>query len=109
MHDRGRIIERDAAGRPLRIGGTSQDASARKALERELADAASREQRRLSYDLHDGLGQELTGVQFLLSGVARRLASGRRVEGPKSNRLRPSRAARSRPRDPLLKDSRPRA
>ena len=42
-----------------------------------LARAASVEQQRLSYELHDGLGQELTGIQFLLSSIAKRLQADR--------------------------------
>lgn len=77
VHDRGRVTERGPDGRPLAVGGTTQDASARKMLEQALADAVATEQRRLGYDLHDGLGQELTGVQFLLASVANRLRNER--------------------------------
>lgn len=77
LHDRARVTERHPDGRPLAVGGTTQDATARKLLEKALADAVATEQRRLGYDLHDGLGQELTGVQFLLASVANRLRSER--------------------------------
>jgi PAS domain S-box-containing protein len=80
LHDRGRVTERDAEGRPVVIAGTTQDAGERKNLEQALAQAAVIEQRRISYDLHDGLGQELTGIQFLLGTVARRLRAERPVE-----------------------------
>jgi PAS domain S-box-containing protein len=73
LHDRGRVVERDVAGRALVMAGTSQDASARKSLEIALTGAAEREQLRLSLDLHDGLGQELAGIHYLLSAVAHRL------------------------------------
>jgi PAS domain S-box-containing protein len=80
LHDRGRIVERDADGRALIIAGTSQEASVRKSLELALAGAAEREQRRLSQDLHDGLGQELAGVQYLLASVTKRLRDRRDPE-----------------------------
>lgn len=80
LHDRGRVTERHPDGRPLAVGGTTQDASGRKLLEQALSDAVATEQRRLGYDLHDGLGQELTGVQFLLASVANRLRSFRPAE-----------------------------
>lgn len=80
MHDRGRVTKRDSDGRPLTIAGTSQDASERKNLEQALAQATSIEQRRISYDLHDGLGQELTGIQFLLASVVTRLRAKRPAE-----------------------------
>ena len=44
-----------------------RDMSERKELEAALLDAIGREQRRLGDDLHDGLGQELTGLSLLLS------------------------------------------
>ena len=51
-----------------------QDISERKRLEQEITEAASRERRRLGSDLHDGLGQELTGISLLLRSLARQLS-----------------------------------
>lgn len=48
---------------------TLQEVSARKALEQEILEISNREQRRLGSDLHDGLGQELTGLSLLLKGL----------------------------------------
>jgi hypothetical protein len=50
-----------------------QDVSERKQLEREVLDIANRERLRLGTDLHDGLGQELTGVALMLRTVATHL------------------------------------
>jgi PAS domain S-box-containing protein len=52
-----------------------QDVSERKQLERAILQAVNREQYRIGNDLHDGLGQELTGVALMLRGVAGRLAA----------------------------------
>ncbi len=52
-----------------------QDVSERKQLERAILQAVNREQYRIGNDLHDGLGQELTGIALMLRGVAGRLAS----------------------------------
>src|SRR5690606_12417587 len=41
----------------------------RKILEPEILEISNREQRRLGSDLHDGLGQELTGLSLLLKGL----------------------------------------
>jgi signal transduction histidine kinase len=71
------MIEWDADGRPLVLAGTTQDGGARKSLERALEDATRAEQRRLSYDLHDGLGQQLSGIQFMLAGLLKRLRDDR--------------------------------
>jgi PAS domain S-box-containing protein len=52
-----------------------QDVSERKQLERAILQAVNREQYRIGNDLHDGLGQELTGIALMLRSVAGRLAS----------------------------------
>ena len=49
-----------------------QDATARRQLEREVLAASNREQQRIGNDLHDGLGQELTGIALLLRGLENR-------------------------------------
>jgi PAS domain S-box-containing protein len=46
-----------------------EDVTARRLLEREVLEAAGREQARVGSDLHDGLGQELTGLSLLLKGL----------------------------------------
>jgi len=65
---------RDAAGRT--VGGVIvfTDISARKKLERQLAEASDREQRRLGEDLHDGLCQHLVSTAFAARGLAAKLA-----------------------------------
>jgi PAS domain S-box-containing protein len=52
-----------------------QDVSERKQLERAILQAVNREQYRIGNDLHDGLGQELTGIALMLRGVAGRLTA----------------------------------
>jgi PAS domain S-box-containing protein len=51
-----------------------QDVSERKQLESEIIEIANRERRRLAGDLHDGLGQELTGISLMLRSLAKRTA-----------------------------------
>ena len=46
----------------------------RKRLESEIAQAIEREQLRLGQELHDGLGQELTGIAYHMSALGVRLA-----------------------------------
>ena len=48
------------------------DATARRQLEREVLAVSNREQQRIGNDLHDGLGQELTGIALLLRGLESR-------------------------------------
>ena len=45
----------------------------RKRLEKSLLDISEREKRRIAQDLHDGLGQHLTGVAFLSKVLEQRL------------------------------------
>jgi len=52
-----------------------QDASERKQLERAILQAVGREQYRIGNDLHDGLGQELTGIALMLRGLAGRVST----------------------------------
>jgi len=47
------------------IIATGIDITERKHLEKALLDISAREQRRIGQDLHDGLGQHLTGVAFM--------------------------------------------
>ncbi|MGH8136811.1 MAG: PAS domain-containing protein [Steroidobacteraceae bacterium] len=64
---------------PLRISGSERwlavlnDVTERKRLEREIIEIANREQQRIGSDLHDGLGQDLTGIALMLRGVAAQL------------------------------------
>ncbi len=46
-----------------------QEVTDRRMLEQEILEISNREQRRLGSDLHDGLGQELTGLSLLLKGL----------------------------------------
>ena len=62
-------IEENGAKKSLVV---VQDVSDRQRLEQEITEAAARERRRLSSDLHDGLGQELTGISLLLRSFASR-------------------------------------
>jgi PAS domain S-box-containing protein len=57
------------------------DVTERKQMEREIIEIANREQQRIGSDLHDGLGQELTGIALMLKGVVSQL----RKEGSSSH------------------------
>src|SRR5580658_1075479 len=52
-------------GTPNYIIATGIDITDREQLERALVDISAREQRRIGQDLHDGLGQHLTGIAFM--------------------------------------------
>jgi len=65
-------------GRLVALIGVLQDITERRRLSEYLARIADEERTRLGADLHDGLGQELTGFSLLLNALATR-AKG---EGP---------------------------
>ncbi len=54
----------------------SFDVTELRRLEREVIDVASRERQRLSGDLHEGLGQELTGIALLARSLERAVERG---------------------------------
>ncbi len=56
---------KDADGRLIGLLCTGQDITERRTLQREILEAASEEQRRIGQDLHDGPGQELTGLGLM--------------------------------------------
>jgi len=73
---------------PLTVNGSEHwlavlnDVTERKQLEREIIEIANREQQRIGSDLHDGLGQDLTGIALMLKGVVSQL----RKEGSNTHR-----------------------
>jgi len=52
-------------GTPTYIIATGIDITERKHLEKTILEISAREQRRIGQDLHDGLGQHLTGIAFM--------------------------------------------
>jgi signal transduction histidine kinase len=52
-----------------------RDVTERKRLEKEILEISSREQQRIGQDLHDSLGQHLTGITFLSKALERKLAA----------------------------------
>lgn len=71
----------DLAVSELRVGerrlftGIIRDIRQRRALEQQVLEIAGREQRRIGQDLHDGMGQELTGVAYLVDALREALAA----------------------------------
>ena len=71
----------EAAARSTRIDARPatllalRDISTRNSLQNQLLDAANREQQHLAFDLHDGLGQQLTGISLMLSSIRSRLVA----------------------------------
>ena len=57
-------------------GRLEREISRRLDMEREIAAASHREQQKIAYELHDGLGQELGGLAFQSKMLAAKLAEG---------------------------------
>jgi PAS domain S-box-containing protein len=68
------VLVRDA-GIGTGISISMRDITERKRLEQEILDVSARERQSIGRDLHDGLGQELTGVALMLRGLATRIQS----------------------------------
>ena len=62
------------------IIATGIDITERKNLEKAILDISAREQRRIGQDLHDGLGQHLTGIAFMAKVHQAKLAEQKRSE-----------------------------
>ena len=52
-----------------------RDVTDRETLEKEVVESSSRVQMRIGQDIHDGLGQHLTGITFLSRALERNLAA----------------------------------
>jgi PAS domain S-box-containing protein len=65
------LVRDDGFGAGISI--STRDITDRKRLEQEILDVSGRERQSIGRDLHDGLGQELTGVALMLRGLAGRV------------------------------------
>jgi PAS domain S-box-containing protein len=65
---------RDESGKLRSFAQITRDVSELRSLEKEVLEISEREQMRIGHDLHDGIGQELTGVAFLTQNLRERLA-----------------------------------
>jgi PAS domain S-box-containing protein len=61
-------------GSPIMIGGAAVDITEQKRLEKQIEEISEQEKRRIGQDLHDGLGQYLTGIAFMSRLLQRKLA-----------------------------------
>jgi len=86
----GRTIPTEISSRLIDLEGQAavlsiaRDISERKRLEREVLRASEEEQRRIGRELHDGLGQALTGIAFMVHALATKLAAAGSPEAPEA-------------------------
>jgi signal transduction histidine kinase len=67
-----RFLDEDGSPRVLELG---IDATERRLLEQGVLDASENERRMIGQELHDCLGQTLTGIHYLLTSLVRRLSA----------------------------------
>jgi len=77
----------DAGGNLIGLLAIGQDITNRRKLEKEISEISTREQQRIGQELHDGLGQELTGLGYLAETLFCDLRERRAVEAESANRL----------------------
>jgi PAS domain S-box-containing protein len=75
---------RDATGAVVGRLAIVRDITERKQLESALLKASNREQQRLGHELHDGLGQDLTGISLLAAALGSAASQGK---GPGADEL----------------------
>jgi len=69
------------------ISSAIRDISERKRLEKMILEISETERRRIGQDLHDGLGQHLTGVAFMGKVLADRLAETSAVDAAEAAKI----------------------
>jgi two-component system CheB/CheR fusion protein len=67
--------------------GIIRDLGEQKALQRQVADISTQEQERIGQEIHDGLGQQLTGLSMVATSIKRSLASKNLPEAEKLEEL----------------------
>jgi signal transduction histidine kinase len=74
-------------GQPWFIHGVGFDITERKSLEEATLEISAREQRRIAQDLHDGLGQHLTGIAFMSKVLQERLSDRALPEAAEAEKI----------------------
>ena len=77
----------DRSGKARFLLGISEDVTDQKRLEKEVLRISEREHRRIGQDLHDGLGQQLTGIAFMAEALAGSLKDRKIPEAENAARL----------------------
>jgi PAS domain S-box-containing protein len=91
----GRLIDISVTISPIRepdgkIVGASKvarDITQRKQLEREILEISDREQRRIGQDLHDGLCQQLAGIELMSRALEQRLAAKSKTDAASAGEI----------------------
>jgi PAS domain S-box-containing protein len=78
---------KDSRGRIIGAAKIARDFSGRRALELAVEAAAEQERARIARELHDGLGQQLGGLRFLMEGLRRDLQSANAPQAETAGQL----------------------
>jgi len=77
----------DEQGTPILIGGAAIEITEIKRLEKEIQEISEREKRRIGQDLHDGLGQSLTGIACMAKVIEQKLGARGLAEGAEVQKI----------------------
>src|SRR5271156_635583 len=69
------------------VSSAIRDITERKHMEKSILEISAREQRRIGQDLHDGLGQHLTGIAFMSKVQEQKLAEKNLPEAADAARI----------------------
>ena len=69
------------------VSSAIRDISERKRLEKAILVTSERERNRIAQDLHDGLGQHLTGIAFMSKVLERKLSESSLVESTEAGKI----------------------
>lgn len=78
---------KDSGGNTIGLLAIGQDITERRKLEKEISEISTREQRRIGQELHDGLGQELTGLGYLAETLFCDLQAHQSADAETANKL----------------------
>ena len=71
---------RDMDGKIIGASKVARNITERKRLEKEIIEISNREQQRIGQDLHDGLCQELAGIELMCQVLEQKLAAKSKAE-----------------------------
>jgi PAS domain S-box-containing protein len=78
---------RDANGKTIEASKVARDITERKQLEKEITEISNREQQRIGQDLHDGLGQELAGIELMCQVLEKKLTAKSKAEAKQAGEI----------------------
>jgi PAS domain S-box-containing protein len=67
------VFSRSPDGSPRQVLGLARDVTEERCLEQEVLEIVAREQRRIGQELHDTVGQEVTGLGMLADALTQKL------------------------------------